>query len=47
LPEVLKAVATGMRRFEGGTTKEFWAWCYLTLFYTGAGFQKQGTRGGI
>jgi RNA polymerase sigma factor (sigma-70 family) len=28
LQEVLKAVATGMNRFEGGTTKEFWAWCY-------------------
>jgi RNA polymerase sigma factor (sigma-70 family) len=28
LQEVLKAVATGMSRFEGGTTKEFWAWCY-------------------
>jgi RNA polymerase sigma factor (sigma-70 family) len=28
LQEVLKAVATGMRRFEGGTTKEFWAFCY-------------------
>jgi hypothetical protein len=28
LQEVLKAIATGMSRFEGGTTKEFWAWCY-------------------
>jgi RNA polymerase sigma factor (sigma-70 family) len=28
LQEVLKAVATGMRRFEGSTAKEFWAWCY-------------------
>jgi len=28
LQEVLKAVATGMSRFEGSTTKEFWAWCY-------------------
>src|SRR5271170_1268254 len=28
LQEVLKAVATRMCRFEGGTTKEFWAWCY-------------------
>jgi RNA polymerase sigma factor (sigma-70 family) len=28
LQEVLKAVATGMSRFEGGTTKEFWSWCY-------------------
>jgi len=28
LQEVLKAVATGMSRFEGGTAKEFWAWCY-------------------
>jgi RNA polymerase sigma factor (sigma-70 family) len=26
--EILKAVATGMRRFAGGTEKEFWAWCY-------------------
>jgi RNA polymerase sigma factor (sigma-70 family) len=28
LQEVLKAVATGMSRFECGTTKEFWSWCY-------------------
>src|SRR5271169_5131131 len=28
MQEILKAVATGMRKFEGGTTKEFWAWCY-------------------
>jgi RNA polymerase sigma factor (sigma-70 family) len=28
LQEVLKAVATGMSKFEGGTSKEFWAWCY-------------------
>ena len=28
LQEVLKAVATGMRKFKGGTVKEFWAWCY-------------------
>jgi RNA polymerase sigma factor (sigma-70 family) len=28
LQEVLKAVATGMKKFEGGTAKEFWAWCY-------------------
>jgi RNA polymerase sigma factor (sigma-70 family) len=26
--EVLKAVATGMGKFEGSTAKEFWAWCY-------------------
>ena len=26
--EILKAVATGMRKFAGGTEKEFWAWCY-------------------
>jgi DNA-directed RNA polymerase specialized sigma24 family protein len=26
--EVLKAVATGMRKFAGGTEKEFWGWCY-------------------
>jgi RNA polymerase sigma factor (sigma-70 family) len=26
--EILKAVATGMRKFSGGTEKEFWAWCY-------------------
>jgi RNA polymerase sigma factor (sigma-70 family) len=26
--EVLKGVATGMRKFAGGTEKEFWAWCY-------------------
>jgi RNA polymerase sigma factor (sigma-70 family) len=28
LQEVLKAVATSMGRFEGGTTNEFWSWCY-------------------
>jgi DNA-directed RNA polymerase specialized sigma24 family protein len=28
LQEVLKAVATGMGKFQGGTVKEFWAWCY-------------------
>ena len=28
LQEVLKAVATSMSRFEGGTAREFWAWCY-------------------
>jgi RNA polymerase sigma factor (sigma-70 family) len=26
--EVLKAVATGMKKFAGGTEKEFLAWCY-------------------
>jgi RNA polymerase sigma factor (sigma-70 family) len=28
LQEVLKAVACGMKKFEGGTAKEFWGWCY-------------------
>jgi hypothetical protein len=28
LQEVLKAVATGMRKFAGGSNKEFWGWCY-------------------
>jgi RNA polymerase sigma factor (sigma-70 family) len=28
LQEMLKAIATGMGNFRGGTTKEFWAWCY-------------------
>jgi ubiquinone biosynthesis protein COQ9 len=28
LQEVLKAVATGMRKFAGGTGTEFWRWCY-------------------
>ena len=28
LQEILKAVATGMGKFAGGTEKEFWAWCY-------------------
>ena len=28
MQEILKAIAAGMRKFEGGTTKEFWAWCY-------------------
>jgi len=26
--EVLKAIATGLGKFEGGSTGEFWAWCY-------------------
>jgi DNA-directed RNA polymerase specialized sigma24 family protein len=28
LQEVLKAVATGMKKFPGGSNEEFWAWCY-------------------
>jgi len=28
LQEVLKAVATSLGKFEGGTVKAFWAWCY-------------------
>jgi RNA polymerase sigma factor (sigma-70 family) len=28
LQEVLKAVATGLKTFQGGTPKEFWGWCY-------------------
>jgi DNA-directed RNA polymerase specialized sigma24 family protein len=28
LQEVLKAAATSLGRFAGGTEKEFWAWCY-------------------
>jgi RNA polymerase sigma factor (sigma-70 family) len=28
LQEILKAIAIGVRKFEGGTEKEFWAWCY-------------------
>jgi RNA polymerase sigma factor (sigma-70 family) len=28
LQEVLKSIASSMKNFEGGTTKEFWAWCY-------------------
>jgi RNA polymerase sigma factor (sigma-70 family) len=28
LQEVLKAAATGMKKFAGGTNEEFWAWCY-------------------
>ena len=28
LQEVLKAVATGMRRFSGSSKEQFWAWCY-------------------
>ena len=28
LQEVLKAVATSLGKFQGGTAKEFWAWCY-------------------
>lgn len=26
--EVLKAIATGLDKFTGGSTSEFWAWCY-------------------
>jgi RNA polymerase sigma factor (sigma-70 family) len=26
--EVLKAVATGLKKFQGNTEKEFWAWAY-------------------
>ena len=28
LQEVLKAIATSLKKFDGGTEKEFWAWCY-------------------
>jgi RNA polymerase sigma factor (sigma-70 family) len=28
LQEILKAIATGMGKFAGGTAEEFWAWCY-------------------
>jgi RNA polymerase sigma factor (sigma-70 family) len=28
LQEILKAVAVSMKKFEGDTVKEFWAWCY-------------------
>ena len=28
LQEVLKAVATSLKKFQGGTEKEFWGWCY-------------------
>jgi RNA polymerase sigma factor (sigma-70 family) len=28
LQEVLKAVATSLKNFEGNTVKEFWGWCY-------------------
>ena len=28
LQEILKSVITSLRNFEGGSTKEFWAWCY-------------------
>jgi len=26
--EILKAIATSLKKFQGDTTKEFWAWCY-------------------
>jgi RNA polymerase sigma factor (sigma-70 family) len=26
--EVLKAVATSLRKFQGDSAKEFWGWCY-------------------
>lgn len=28
LQEVLKAITTSLKKFQGGTDKEFWAWCY-------------------
>jgi RNA polymerase sigma factor (sigma-70 family) len=28
LQEILKAIAIGVRKFQGDTAKEFWAWCY-------------------
>jgi RNA polymerase sigma factor (sigma-70 family) len=28
LQEILKAVATGMGKFKGGSNEEFWGWCY-------------------
>jgi RNA polymerase sigma factor (sigma-70 family) len=28
LQEVLKAAATGMKNFAGGSNEQFWAWCY-------------------
>jgi RNA polymerase sigma factor (sigma-70 family) len=28
LQEVLKAVAVSLKKFQGDTEKEFWAWCY-------------------
>ena len=28
LQEVLKAVATSLDKFDGGSTAEFWGWCY-------------------
>jgi DNA-directed RNA polymerase specialized sigma24 family protein len=28
LQEVLKSIATSLKRFEGNSTEAFWAWCY-------------------
>jgi RNA polymerase sigma factor (sigma-70 family) len=28
MQEILKAIATSLKKFEGGTAKEFWAWSY-------------------
>ena len=28
LQEVFKAITTSLKKFQGGTSKEFWAWCY-------------------
>ena len=28
LQEILKAIATGMKNFAGGSSEQFWAWCY-------------------
>jgi RNA polymerase sigma factor (sigma-70 family) len=45
LQEVLRAVATGVRRFDGCTTKEFWAFCYRIARHKIADhYRKQSTE---
>jgi RNA polymerase sigma factor (sigma-70 family) len=43
LQETLKAIATGLKKFEGSTQTEFWAWCYrIARNKASDHFRKQG-----
>jgi len=44
LQEVLKAVATGMKKFAGGSKEQFWGWCYrIARNKLNDHFQRQAT----